>query len=105
MFVFGVEGKERGSKCIALFNLIHKKTVLNIEDASEFENFMAFIDIFYRMVNFLKLFFLEVSTLVVIATEQLHSTKPKLRLCAGSNYARGVSDILRMVQISDNGPG
>ena len=30
---------------------------------------------------------------VVIATAQLHSTKPGLRLCAGSNPARGVSEI------------
>ena len=31
---------------------------------------------------------------VVITTAQLHSTKPKLRHCAGSNPARGVSEIL-----------
>ena len=31
--------------------------------------------------------------LVVITTEQLHSTKPELRFCAGSNPARGVSEI------------
>ena len=30
---------------------------------------------------------------VVITTAQLHSTKPKLRFCAGSNPARGVSEI------------
>ena len=30
---------------------------------------------------------------VVITTSQLHSTKPKLRFCAGSNPARGVSEI------------
>ena len=30
---------------------------------------------------------------VVIATAQLHSTKPELRFCAGSNPARGVSEI------------
>ena len=30
---------------------------------------------------------------MVITTAQLHSTKPKLRLCAGSNPARGVSEI------------
>ena len=30
---------------------------------------------------------------VVITTAQLHSTKPELRLCAGSNPARGVSEI------------
>ena len=30
---------------------------------------------------------------VVITTEQLHSTKPELRSCAGSNPARGVSEI------------
>ena len=30
---------------------------------------------------------------VVIATTQLHSTKPELMFCAGSNPARGVSEI------------
>ena len=30
---------------------------------------------------------------VVITTTQLHSTKPELRLCAGSNPAHGVSEI------------
>ena len=30
---------------------------------------------------------------VVITTAQLHSTKPELRFCAGSNHARGVSEI------------
>ena len=30
---------------------------------------------------------------VVIATAQLHSTKPELRLCPGSSPARGVSGI------------
>ena len=29
----------------------------------------------------------------VITTAQLHSTKPELRLCAGSNPAPGVSEI------------
>ena len=31
--------------------------------------------------------------IVVITTAQLHSTKPELRFCAGSNPARGVSEI------------
>ena len=30
---------------------------------------------------------------VVITTAQLHSTEPELRLCAGSNPARGLSEI------------
>ena len=30
---------------------------------------------------------------VVITAAQLHSTKPNFRLCAGSNPARGVSEI------------
>ena len=30
---------------------------------------------------------------VVITVAQLHSTKPELRFCAGSNTARGVSEI------------
>ena len=32
-------------------------------------------------------------SVVVINTGQLHSTKPELRFCAGSNPARGVSEI------------
>ena len=31
--------------------------------------------------------------LVVITTAQLHSTKPELRFCAGSNPAHAVSEI------------
>ena len=31
--------------------------------------------------------------IAVITSAQLHSTKPKLRLCADSNPARGVSEI------------
>ena len=31
-----------------------------------------------------------ISGAVVITTTQLHSTKPELRFCAGSNPARGV---------------
>ena len=42
--------------------------------------------------------------IMVITTAHLHSTKPELRFCAGSNPARGVSEIV-MVRISDNGPG
>ena len=30
---------------------------------------------------------------VVITTAQLHSTKPEVRFCAGSNPARGMSEI------------
>ena len=30
---------------------------------------------------------------VVMTTAQLHSTKPELRFCAGSNLAHGVSEI------------
>ena len=33
------------------------------------------------------------SNVVVITTAQLHSTKPELRFCAGSNPACGVSEI------------
>ena len=32
-------------------------------------------------------------SVVVISTAQLHSTKPELRFCAGSNPAGGVSEI------------
>ena len=31
---------------------------------------------------------------VAITTARLHSTKPKLRFCAGSNPVRGVSNII-----------
>ena len=41
---------------------------------------------------------------VVITTAQLHSTKPELRFCTGSNPACGVSEI-RDGEDSDNGPG
>ena len=41
---------------------------------------------------------------VVITTAQLHSTKPELRFCAGSNPARGMLRFA-MVRISDSGPG
>ena len=34
-----------------------------------------------------------ISSVVVITAAQLHSTKPQLRFCAGSNPARGVSEI------------
>ena len=40
----------------------------------------------------------------VISTAQLNATKPELRFCAGSNPARGMSEI-RKVRISDKGPG
>ena len=40
--------------------------------------------------------------IVVVTTAQLHSTKPELRLCAGSNPARGVSEI-RDGEDPDNG--
>ena len=36
---------------------------------------------------------LGVGGVVVITTAQLHSTKPELRFCAGSNPAHGVSEI------------
>ena len=34
-----------------------------------------------------------VHVVVVITTAQLHSTKPELRFCAGSNTAHAVSEI------------
>ena len=36
---------------------------------------------------------LDSSGVVVITTAQFHPTKPEPRLCAGSNPARGVSEI------------
>ena len=39
-----------------------------------------------------------------ITTAQLHSTKPELRFCTGSNPACGCQRFA-MVRISDNGPG
>ena len=41
---------------------------------------------------------------VVITTAQLHSTKPELRFCAGSNPTRACWRFA-MVRISDSGPG
>ena len=38
-------------------------------------------------------FFIWCRGVVLIATAQLHSIKPELRLCAGSNPASGVSEI------------
>ena len=40
---------------------------------------------------------------VVITTTQLHSAKPELRLCAGSNLLTACRKFA-MVRISDNGP-
>ena len=34
-----------------------------------------------------------ITTAVVITAAQLHSSKPELRFCAGSNPARGMSEI------------
>ena len=53
-FVFGVEGRKKGTKCIILFNLKHEKTVLNFEDVSKFQHFMIFMGMFYRMAKFIK---------------------------------------------------
>ena len=40
---------------------------------------------------------------VVITTAELHSTKPELRFCAGSNTAHAVQRFA-VVRIFDNGP-
>ena len=42
---------------------------------------------------------------MIITTVQLHSTKPELRFCAGSNPACGVFEIRDDDRISDYGPG
>ena len=42
---------------------------------------------------------------VVITSAQLHSTKPELRFCGGSNPAPSVSEIRGGEGLSDNGPG
>ena len=42
---------------------------------------------------------------LVIITAQLHSSNPKLRFCAGTSPAYGVSEICDSENISDNGPG
>ena len=46
-----------------------------------------------KAINYFRKKFRERRGVVVIATAQLHSTKPELRFCAGSNPARGVSEI------------
>ena len=50
------------------------------------------------------LFFSTFFTVVAITTAQLHSTKPELKFCVGSNPARGVSEI-RDGEDLYNGPG
>ena len=35
----------------------------------------------------------DIGLVVVISTTQLHSSKPKIRFCAGYNPARGMSEI------------
>ena len=47
----------------------------------------------YFHFDFLEEFYLWRRDVVVIATTQYHSTKPKLRFCAGSNPSRRVSEI------------
>ena len=52
----------------------------------------------YRCLNFYNYFTVAYEIdgsrgVVVITTAQLHSTKPELRFCTGSNPARGVSEI------------
>ena len=42
---------------------------------------------------------------VAITAAQLHSTKPELRFCAGSNPAWATGWRFAMVRICDNGPG
>ena len=42
---------------------------------------------------FINFFFMYRRGVVIITTKQLHSTKPELRSYAGSNPARGVSEI------------
>ena len=48
---------------------------------------------FYRDASLEKLFSWWYHGVVVITTAQLHSSKPELRFCTGSNPARGVSEI------------
>ena len=45
------------------------------------------------MMSFTIFSMFSVSGVVVITTAQLHSAKPELRLCTGSNPAHGVSEI------------
>ena len=52
-------GRKVANKWIILFNLIHKKTVLNFEDVIKFQNFMIFVGMFCRRVKFFKINFFE----------------------------------------------
>ena len=54
---------------------------------------MVWKGMFYRDASLEKLFSWWYHGVVVITTAQLHSSKPELRFCAGSNPARGVSEI------------
>ena len=72
--------------------------------ADEYKNGLIYTLLFriFSIVSDFSKFHLEVNYLknapwrrgvVVITTAQLHSTKPELRFCAGSNPARGMSEI------------
>ena len=43
--------------------------------------------------DYIKIKYGKYHSVVVITTAQLHPSKPKLRICAGPNPARGVSEI------------
>ena len=56
------------------------------KQASEIHQWLPLFKIHLRIPN-------THTCVLVITTAQLHSIKPKLRFCAGSNPARGVSEI------------
>ena len=69
--------------------------ITEIDDAEIIECCIINSNLYYiEIINWRwQLFFLWRRGVVVITTEQLYSTKSELRLCAGSNSAREVSEI------------
>ena len=59
----------------------------------DLEEDLASLDITFEYLGIVGTLLLSKTVVVVIATAQLHSVKPKLRFCVGSNPARGVLEI------------
>ena len=82
--LFCLSEKELLSK--SLFIILHKCESKKLDDS-----FTNFGGVASGPIAFL--IFMWLRGVAVITTAQLHSTKPELRFCAGSNPIRGVSEI------------